>query len=248
MERGLHQTVQGGLSEQHAVETPPPWSTNFLGAPFYAFGDAWISKIKACKAWAEWYSLTKEFEQSWHVMLNLKPPESSCVSCDAPAEREKRPRDDSDPWTVAWCPDKHRRLEILGDNKVVINWMDGAWEVKGEEHTVLVVVWLINLCCGTWVELSGRELVRLVGVGTFFREHDKAASTHANWLMDNGDSGPGAQWEASDLHENLQKTRQSHPDVFRWSQKGERIGCGCLDIGCAAKQDLSNRFLMVDVC
>ena len=52
-------------------------------------------------------------------------------------EREKRPRDDSDPWTVAWCPDEHRRL-ILGDDKVVINWMSGAWEVKGEEHTVRV--------------------------------------------------------------------------------------------------------------
>ena len=36
-------------------------------------------------------------------------------------EREKRPRDDNDPW----------RLEILGDSRVVINWMNGAWEVKG---------------------------------------------------------------------------------------------------------------------
>ena len=70
-------------------------------------------------------------------MLNFKPPESTCVS-DAPVEREKIPRDDSDPWNVAWCPDEHRRLEILGDNKVVINWMNGAWEVKGEEHTVPV--------------------------------------------------------------------------------------------------------------
>ena len=34
-ERGLHYTVQGGLSEQHAVETPSPWSSNLLGAPFY---------------------------------------------------------------------------------------------------------------------------------------------------------------------------------------------------------------------
>ena len=24
---------------------------------------------------------------------------------------------------------------------------------------------------------------------------------HANWLMDNGDSGPGAQWMAPDLHD-----------------------------------------------
>ena len=25
-----------------------------------------------------------------------------------------------------------------------------------------------------------------------FRDSNKAADTHANWLMDNGDSGPGA--------------------------------------------------------
>ena len=25
-----------------------------------------------------------------------------------------------------------------GDNKVVINWMNGAWEVKGEEHAIPV--------------------------------------------------------------------------------------------------------------
>ena len=78
-------------------------------------------------------SLTKEFEHSWHVMLNLKPLESSCA-CDVLVERSKRPRDDSDPWNVAWPSDTHRRWEVLGDNKVVINWMNGAWEVKGEEH------------------------------------------------------------------------------------------------------------------
>ena len=59
-------------------------------------------------------------------------------ACDAPVERSKRPRDDSDPWSVAWPSDTHRRLEVLGDNKVVINWMNGAWEVKGEEHAILV--------------------------------------------------------------------------------------------------------------
>ena len=70
-------------------------------------------------------------------MLNLKPPESSCA-CDVPVERSERPRDDSDPWNVAWPSDTDRRLEVLGDNKVVINWKNGAWEVKGEEHAVLV--------------------------------------------------------------------------------------------------------------
>ena len=79
----------------------------------------------------------KEFEHSWHVMLNLKPLESSSV-CDFLVERSKRPRDDSDPWNVAWPSDTHRRLEVLEDNKVVINWMNGAWEVKGEEHAILV--------------------------------------------------------------------------------------------------------------
>ena len=37
---------------------------------------------------------------AWHVMLNLKPPETSCASCGAPVEREKRPRYDSDLWTL----------------------------------------------------------------------------------------------------------------------------------------------------
>ena len=70
-------------------------------------------------------------------MPNLKPFESSSV-CDFFAERSKRRRDDSDPWDVAWPPHTHRRLEILEDNKNVINWTNGAWEVKGDEHVVLV--------------------------------------------------------------------------------------------------------------
>ena len=39
-----------------------------------------------------------------------------------------------------------------------------------------------------------------------FRESNKAADTHANWLIDNGDSGPGAQWMAPDLHDKMQKS------------------------------------------
>ena len=143
-------------------------------------------------------------------MLNLKPPESSSA-CDFPVERSKRPRDDSDPWNVALPSDTHRRLEVLGDNKVVINWMNGAWEVKGEEHAVPVrgVV---------------DQFVRLFLGGTFrpgtdendscrhiFRESNKAADTHTNWLMDNGDSGPGAQWMAPDLHDKIQKSRHIVP-------------------------------------
>ena len=93
--------------------------------------------MNACNTWTEWFSLTKEFEHCWYFMLNLKPPESACA-CDVPVERSERPRDDSDPWNVAWPSDTHRRLEVLGDNKVVINWMNGAWEVKGEEHAIPV--------------------------------------------------------------------------------------------------------------
>ena len=36
-----------------------------------------------------------------------------------------------------------------------------------------------------------------------FRESNKAADTHANWLMDNGDSNPGAQWKRRDYSEKL---------------------------------------------
>ena len=93
----------------HAVET----SSNNWARPFTRFlGDAWIPKLKACKTWTEWFSLTGEFERSWHIMFNLKPPESSSV-CGAPAERAKRPRGDSDPWNVAWSSDTHRRLRGL---------------------------------------------------------------------------------------------------------------------------------------
>ena len=79
---------------------PLPGRPNYWERPFTRFlGDAWIPKLKACNTWTEWLSLTKEFEHSWHAMLNLKPLESSCA-CDVPVERSKRPRDDSDPGMV----------------------------------------------------------------------------------------------------------------------------------------------------
>ena len=65
----------------------------------------------------------------------------------------------------------------------------------------LSVVWWINLCGGSWVVLSGRELMRMIGVDTSF------GCGQANWLMDNGDSGPGAQWTEPDLHDKMQKSR-----------------------------------------
>ena len=110
---------------------------------------------------------------------------------------------DSDPRNVAWPSDTHRRLEVLGDNKVVINWMNGAWEVKGEEHATPVrgvvdqfVRWLLG---GTFrPRTDENDWCRQI-----FGESNKAADTHANWLMDNGDSGPGAQWMAPDLHDKM---------------------------------------------
>ena len=42
--------------------------------------------------------------------------------------------------------------------------------------------------------------------GHIFREWNKAADTHANWLMDNGDTGPEAQWIAPDLHDKMAKS------------------------------------------
>ena len=94
-------------------------------------------------------------------------------------QRENRPRDDSDPWNVARCPDEHRRLEILGDTKVVINWMNGPWEVKGEEHTVPVrgvvdqlVRWYLG---GTF----GPRTDETDWCTHIFREHNKEADTHA---------------------------------------------------------------------
>ena len=139
-------------------------------------------------------------------MLNLKPPESSCA-CDFLVERSKRQRDDSDPWNVAWPSDTHRRLEVLGDNMVVINWMNGLGRSRAMSMLFLSVVWWINLCGGSWVVLSGRELMRMIGVGISFVSRTKLRDTHANWLMDNGDSGPGAQWMAPDLHDEVQKSR-----------------------------------------
>ena len=59
-----------------------------------------------------------------------------------------------------------------------------------------------------------------------FRESIKAADTHANWLMDSGDSGPGAQWEGSDLHD---KCKQSRHIVLSFD--GARRGSG---LGAAA--------------
>ena len=52
---------------------PHPGRCAYWELPFTRFlGDAWIPKLKGCKTWTEWLSLTKDFEHAWHSMLNLK--------------------------------------------------------------------------------------------------------------------------------------------------------------------------------
>ena len=104
--------------------------------------------------------------------------------------------------------------------------MNGAWEVKGDEHAVPVrrvvdqfVRWFLG---GTFrPRTDENDWCRHV-----FRESNNAADTHANWLMDNGDSGPGAQWEAPDLHDKMTKSRH-----IKLSFDGARRGSG---LGAAA--------------
>ena len=167
--------------------------------------------------------MTKELEQTWHARLSLKPPESLTVACDAPVEREKRPRDDSDPWRVGWCPDEHRRLEIFGGSRVVISWVNGAWEVKGHKHAEVVmgvvdqfVRWYIGGVF--WPRTDKADWCKRI-----FREHNTVADMHANWLMDNGDSGAKAQWETPDLFENLQKARQDVGESEPWCSRVLRV-------------------------
>ena len=99
------------------------------------------------------------------------------------------------PWNVSWPSYNHRRLEILRDSKVVINWMNGNLEVKGHEHNTHVrnitdqfVKWYLS---GTFRPRNDDESCWCRHI---FHESNKAADAHANWLMDNGDSNPGAQW------------------------------------------------------
>ena len=50
-------------------------------------------------------------------------------------------------------------------------------------------------------------MMRVAGADTFLLELNKAADTHANWLMDNGDSNPGAQWKRRDYCEKLKSEK-----------------------------------------
>ena len=137
---------------------PLPGRPNEWERPFTRFlGDAWILKLKACKTWTEWLSLTKEFEHSWNV-LNSKPPESSSV-CDVLWNFQEDHVMTAIPGMLHGHQIHIVVWEVLGDNKVVINWVNGAWEAKGEEHAIPVRGVVINLCGGSWVVLSGRELM-----------------------------------------------------------------------------------------
>ena len=50
-------------------------------------------------------------------------------------------------------------------------------------------------------------MMKVAGADNVFRESNKAADTHANWLMDNGDSNPGAQWKRRDYCEKLKSAK-----------------------------------------
>ena len=172
------------------------------------FGDAWIPKLKGCKTWTEWLSLTENFEQAWHSLPNLKYSSDIVKGADTFASREKRPREDCYPWNVPWPSNNHRRLEILGDSKVVINWTNGDWEVKGHEHNTHVrnitdqfVKWYLSGTFRPRNDDEGRWCRHI------FRESNKVADTHANWLMDNGDSNPGAQWTRRNYREKLKDAK-----------------------------------------
>ena len=65
-------------------------------------------------------------------------------------------------------------LEVLGDNKDVINWMNGAWEVKNEEHAIPVRGVVGPICAVVpGLVLSGQELMKMTGVGISFASQTK---------------------------------------------------------------------------
>ena len=152
--------------------------------------------------------MTENFEQAWHSLLNLKYISDIVKGADTFASREKRSRDDCYLWNVPWPSNNHRRLEILGDSKVVINWTKRDWEVKGHEHNTHVrnitdqfVKWNLS---GTFRPRNydeGRSFRHI------FRESNKVAYAHANWLMDNGDSNPGAQLTRRDYMKKLKDAK-----------------------------------------
>ena len=56
-----------------------------------------------------------------------------------------------------------------------------------------------------------------------FRESNKAADTHANWLMDNGDTGHGAQWRRRD-HQDKPRAAKHIVLSFDGARRGNGLG------------------------
>ena len=63
----------------------------------------------------------------------------------------------------------------------------------------------------------------MIGVGISFASQTKLRTQNANWLLDNADSGPGAQWMAPDLHVKMQK---SHHIVLSFDGARRESGLG----------------------
>ena len=101
--------------------------------------------------------------------------------------------------------------------------MNGDCEVKGDEHAAHVrgvvdqfVRWYLNGAFrprndeGSWCR-------------HIFRESNKAADTHANWLMDNGDTGHGAQWRRRDHQDKLRAAKHMVLS-FDGARRGNGLG------------------------
>ena len=118
---------------------PLPGRDTYWERPFTRLpGMLGSRRSRLCGSWAGVALLDKGAGKTWHAILSLKPPEFPTAACDAPVEREKRPRDDSDPWRVGWCPDVRRRPEILAIPGLVISWVNGTWKVKGRGRAEVV--------------------------------------------------------------------------------------------------------------
>ena len=144
----------------------PGWPT-YWERPFTRFsGDSWIPRLKACNTWTEWLFLTKEFEYSWHVMLNLKPPESSSFLW-SPCGTFKK--------TTWWqrsleCCIAIRYTSSCGGS----GWQQGCYQ-QDEWGLGSQGRWACCSCawCGGSICASGRELMRMIGVGTSFVSRTK---------------------------------------------------------------------------
>ena len=123
-----------------------------------------------------------------------------------------------------------------------------GWEVKGDEHAVLVRGVVDQF---VWWFLGGTFRPRTDGNDWcmhILRESNKAADTHANWWMDDCDSGPGAQWEAPDLHD---KKFINHV-IFYCLSMGTEGGADWVRLlgycGYGMSTDLLRKSPTVDVC